>query len=81
MLTRYVLPNIADTLAIVVAVAASNAIVFLAALSFVGLGVRAPQYDWGQMLTQGVQQFYLTPVAALILVPVLARASRRIRRR
>jgi oligopeptide/dipeptide ABC transporter ATP-binding protein len=72
VLFRYVLPNIADTLAIVITVAISNAIVFLAALSFLGLGVQQPQYDWGQMLTLGVQQFYLTPVAALAPAAFLA---------
>jgi len=71
-LTRYILPNIADTLVIVVTVAVSNAIVFLAALSFLGLGVQSPQYDWGAMLTEGVQQFYVTPVAAIAPAVVIS---------
>ena len=65
LLTRYILANTADSLVVVITATIANAIVFLSALSFLGLGVQSPQIDWGQMLTQGVQQFYLTPVAAL----------------
>lgn len=65
LLLRNILPNVADALVIVLALGISNAIVFLAALSFLGLGVQAPQYDWGQLLTAGVQNFYANPVAAL----------------
>jgi peptide/nickel transport system permease protein len=62
---RYILPNIAETLVIQMTVAVSNSIVFVSALSFLGLGVQVPAYDWGRMLTEGVQAFYLTPAAAL----------------
>lgn len=65
LLVRYVLPNIADTLVIALTVTISNAIVFLSSLSFLGLGVQSPDFDWGGMLTQGVQAFYEVPVAAL----------------
>ena len=62
---RYILPNIAETMIIQTSVAISNSIVFVSALSFLGMGVQAPQFDWGRMLTEGVQAFYLTPAAAL----------------
>jgi peptide/nickel transport system permease protein len=62
---RYILPNIADTMIIQTSVAISSSIVFLSALSFLGLGVPQPQFDWGLMLTAGVRAFYLTPAAAL----------------
>ncbi len=62
---RYILPNIAETMIIQTTVAISNSIVFVSALSFLGLGVQPPQFDWGRMLTEGVQAFYLTPAAAL----------------
>jgi len=65
LLVRYILANTADALVIVVTATISSSIVFLSALSFLGLGVQSPQIDWGEMLTQGVQQFYITPVAAL----------------
>ena len=62
---RYVLPNIAEVLAITTAVAISNAIVQVSSLSFLGLGVQAPQFDWGSMLTEGVKNLYTNPVEAL----------------
>jgi oligopeptide/dipeptide ABC transporter ATP-binding protein len=65
LLLRYVLPNIAETLIIVTTAAVSNSIVFISSLSFLGLGVQAPDFDWGRMLTEGVHAFYVTPAAAL----------------
>ena len=62
---RYILPNIAETMIIQATTSVSNSIVFVSALSFLGLGVQAPQFDWGRMLTDGVQAFYITPAAAL----------------
>ena len=64
-MTRYVLPNIAETLAITSTVNISNSIATVSSLSFLGLGVQAPDFDWGRMLTEGTQAFYLTPAAAL----------------
>lgn len=61
----YIIPNIADTMIVATSVAVSSAIVAISSLSFVGLGVQSPDYDWGVMLTQGVQSIYETPVAAL----------------
>jgi peptide/nickel transport system permease protein len=65
LMLRYVLPNIAETLAITTTVAISNSITAVSTLSFLGLGVQAPDFDWGRMLTEGVQAFYVTPAAAL----------------
>jgi peptide/nickel transport system permease protein len=65
LLVRYVVPNIAETLIITLTVAVSNAIVQLSALSFLGLGVQPPEFDWGRMLTEGVLAFYQVPAAAL----------------
>jgi oligopeptide/dipeptide ABC transporter ATP-binding protein len=64
-LTRYILANIADVLLISLTVSVSAKIVALAGLSFLGLGVQPPAYDWGRMLTEGVSAFYATPLAAL----------------
>lgn len=65
LMTRYILPNIAETLAITTTVAVSNSITVVASLSFLGLGVQPPDFDWGRMLTEGTHAFYLTPAAAL----------------
>src|SRR5205807_212888 len=36
-----------------------------AGLSFLGLGVQAPSYDWGKLLYDGLNGIYVHPVAAL----------------
>jgi peptide/nickel transport system permease protein len=70
LLRRHVLPNIGETIVLVTFVSLGDSIIAVSALSFLGLGVQPPGYDWGQMLTQGVQAFYLTP--ALALAPAFA---------
>jgi oligopeptide/dipeptide ABC transporter ATP-binding protein len=65
LLLRYVLPNIAETLIVTTTVGVSSAIVAIAGLSFLGLGVQPPSFDWGRLLTEGVNSFYQTPAAAL----------------
>lgn len=72
LLLRYVLPNIAETLAITTTVSISSSIVQVSSLSFLGLGVQAPDFDWGRMLTEGVQAFYLTPAAVLAPAAAIA---------
>lgn len=63
--TRYVSRNVADAMAIAAFGAIGEGIMAMSSLSFLGLGVQAPRFDWGQMLTDGVRNFYLNPYAAL----------------
>lgn len=63
---RYVGRNVADSMAIVTFTAIAEGIMAMSALSFLGLGVQSPTFDWGQMLTDGVRNFYLNPYAALV---------------
>jgi oligopeptide/dipeptide ABC transporter ATP-binding protein len=65
LLLRYVLPNIAETLLITSTVSISTAIIALSTLSFLGIGVQPPLYDWGGLLTEGVKAIYSTPAAAI----------------
>jgi peptide/nickel transport system permease protein len=62
---HHILPNMAETVLIFLTVTAGSTLVSLSGLSFLGLGVQAPAYDWGSMLTEGVGAFYLVPTAAL----------------
>jgi peptide/nickel transport system permease protein len=62
---RHLLPNVADTLALTTTVSISSAILAVSSLSFLGLGIQPPDYDWGKMLSEGVSSFYVTPTAAL----------------
>lgn len=65
LLRRYVLPNIAEPLLITVTMAASDSLIALSALSYLGLGVQAPDYDWGRVLGEGLKDIYTTPAIAL----------------
>jgi oligopeptide/dipeptide ABC transporter ATP-binding protein len=65
MLQRHVLPNIAEPLIVNATIAAGGALLAFASLSFLGLGVQAPSYDWGRLLGDGLGGIYEQPVAAL----------------
>ncbi|MGY4766660.1 dipeptide/oligopeptide/nickel ABC transporter permease/ATP-binding protein [Kribbella sp. CWNU-51] len=65
ILIRHVLPNVAEPLILNTTFAIGGALLFLSGLSFLGLGVQPPAYDWGQMLAQGLDSIYLSPLAAL----------------
>ena len=54
LLRRHILPNVAEPLLITMTIAAGDALLALAGLSFLGLGVQPPQYDWGRMLSEGL---------------------------
>ncbi|MFB7657444.1 MULTISPECIES: dipeptide/oligopeptide/nickel ABC transporter permease/ATP-binding protein [unclassified Streptomyces] len=65
LLVRHVLPNIAEPLVVNATVAAGTALLSFAGLSFLGIGVQAPSYDWGRLLGEGLDRIYLNPAAAL----------------
>ncbi|ANY09301.1 dipeptide/oligopeptide/nickel ABC transporter permease/ATP-binding protein [Pseudonocardia sp. HH130630-07] len=62
---RHVLPNIVPPLVVNTAIHASVTLLSFAALSFLGLGVQAPEYDWGRLLEEGAQRIYTEPMAAV----------------
>ncbi|RFU83923.1 ATP-binding cassette domain-containing protein [Streptomyces triticagri] len=70
MLVRHILPNIAEPLAVNATIGAGTALLAFAGLSFLGLGVQAPDYDWGRLLGEGLNRISLTPAPAL--APCLA---------
>lgn len=63
---RHVLPNVRDPLLVNAAITAGNALLAFAGLSFLGLGIQVPEYDWGRMLNEGVTRIFVTPAAALV---------------
>jgi len=64
-LTRYVLPNIAEPVILNVTLSVGGALLALSTLSFLGLGVQPPSYDWGQLLGNALSSIYVAPAAAI----------------
>jgi oligopeptide/dipeptide ABC transporter ATP-binding protein len=65
ILTRHVLPNIGEPLVVNATIGAGGALLAFAGLSFLGLGVQNPAYDWGRLLQDGLTNIYLQPAGAL----------------
>jgi len=55
---RHIAPNAIGTIMVNATFQVADAIALLVALSYLGLGVPAPQQDWGGMLSYGVQYVY-----------------------
>jgi len=65
VLVRHVLPNIGEPLIVNATIGAGGVLLAFAGLSFLGLGVQPPDYDWGRLMMDGVRGIYTNPVAAL----------------
>jgi len=65
VLFRHVLPNIGEPLIVNATVGAGGALLAFAGLSFLGLGVQPPEYDWGRLMMDGLRGIYANPLAAL----------------
>lgn len=65
VLVRHVLPNVAEPLVVNAAIGAGSALLSFSGLSFLGLGVQSPSYDWGRLLFDGIGVIYVNPAAAL----------------
>jgi oligopeptide transport system permease protein len=73
ILCRHILPNLAGVLIVYLTLAVPSVIVDEAFLSFLGLGVQAPQSSWGSLLSEGASA--INPLRSawwLILFPSLA---------
>jgi peptide/nickel transport system permease protein len=77
VIVRHIAPNSAGTIVVNVSFQIASAILLLATLSWLGLGVQFPSVDWGDMIgaaTQTISDGYwwqiLAPGAAIIVVVV-----------
>jgi peptide/nickel transport system permease protein len=73
ILRHHVVPNVMNTFVVLCTLNLAVAIIFAAALSFLGVGVQAPRPDWGNMLAGGtryLQSWWLVvmPGAAITLL-------------
>lgn len=75
---RHILPNAIGTILVTATFQIADAILAVAALSFLGLGIPAPDANWGSMLSKGVtytQQGYwwlIYPPGLAIVLTVMA---------
>jgi peptide/nickel transport system permease protein len=70
IITRHVLVNCLAPIIVQVTLNVANAILTIAALSFIGLGVQAPTPEWGNMLASG--RAYMRDYPYLVMSPGLA---------
>ena len=75
---RHIIPNSVGTIVVFATFNVADSILTLAALGFLGLGVPAPQTDWGTMLSNGVNYasngywWEIYPVGLCIVLVVVA---------
>jgi len=74
IIRRHVFPNSISNIVTVATFSVADAILFLSALGFLGLGIQPPQTDWGTMLQNGAELIpngYWWEVYPLALVFIL----------
>ncbi len=75
---RHIVPNAVGTIVVNATFQVADAILFLAALGYLGLGVPAPRTDWGSMLSNGISYvaggywWLIYPPAILIVLTVIS---------
>ncbi|MFF7250069.1 dipeptide/oligopeptide/nickel ABC transporter permease/ATP-binding protein [Embleya sp. NPDC008237] len=65
LIVRHILPNIAEPVALFLFQAGAGILVAFSGLSFLGLGVQAPDYDWGRLLNEQLARVYTHPESAV----------------
>jgi peptide/nickel transport system permease protein len=75
---RHIAPNAVGTIIVNATFQVADAILLVVALSYLGLGIRAPQTDWGAMLNSGLNAVYdnywwqIYPAGIAIILVVIA---------
>lgn len=79
VLRRHVLPNIAEPILVLTASTFAASLTAISALSFVGLGVQSPDYDYGKLLNEALPSLLagrayqvVGPAALIVLAGVAA---------
>ncbi len=78
IIVRHILPNVLGTVVVNATFQVADAILAVAALSFLGLGVPPPAANWGSMLSSGVNFTYanywwlIYPAGIAIVITVVA---------
>jgi peptide/nickel transport system permease protein len=75
---RHIAPNAVGTIVVNATFQVADAILLVVALSYLGLGIRPPQTDWGGMLSSGIDSVYdgywwqIFPAGIMIILVVIA---------
>jgi peptide/nickel transport system permease protein len=78
MITRHIIPNAIGTITVNATFQVADAVLALAGLSFLGLGIPPPAANWGGMLSTGINYVYagdwwvIYPPGVAILLTVMA---------
>jgi ABC-type dipeptide/oligopeptide/nickel transport system permease subunit len=78
LITRHLLPNAFGVVIVNVTFQVADAILYIAALGFLGFGLQWPNQDWGDLLSNGVSYlqdgywWQIWPVGACIVLVVMA---------
>lgn len=72
VLTRHVLPNVLDSVVVLIAIISESAVKIEGGLSVVGLGIQPPHPSLGSMISSGSTYIFQSPQYALTPVIVLA---------
>ena len=78
IIRRHVFPNSISNIVTVATFSVADSILFLSALGFLGLGIQAPQTDWGTMLQAGAVQLQngywweIFPLAGVFILVVVS---------
>jgi peptide/nickel transport system permease protein len=65
ILAREVAPNVVPTVAALMPVVVANSLLLEAALSFLGVGVQAPDASWGTLIADGTERITTAPWLAI----------------
>lgn len=72
IIVRHLLPNSMTPIIVALTFGIPQAIFLESAISFVGVGIQAPQASWGQMVGEGSRLGYIQSDPHMLLFPVLA---------
>ncbi len=67
---RHLLPNCLAPIIVISTLSLGSGILYISALSFLGLGAEPPYPEWGRMLADGKESFYFAP--HIVLFPGIA---------
>lgn len=72
LIQKYLVPNVIRSMGITVSYDVGLNLVVMSSLSFLGLGVQLPEYDWGRLLAEGMRGIHVNVFAAIGPVVAIA---------